>query len=292
MLFAIDVSKILDRKNIIFIPIGIITLTTIFTIGSVVSSRMSYSKVEKEYVSIKGELEKLQAEKDNDEEKQKEIMSDIASAADVGDKVAKKQTQYCDNMCIIANAKSDHSEYGNSSQDVIKSVESENVDYLKTLSNYFSDNSYEDAWFVTDDRNASINWSFATKYSLSTSDDNMTVVWVGTDNSDMLVAYTVANYGITSQKFNNAKVIQVITPGATYSSKVDNSDLLSLLNSDKVAIVHDSVKVDSDKKSQKDKINSKDTDMNSNDVSDVNSDDENLSTFLNNDILIKNGGDE
>ena len=296
-MFTIDVSKILDKKNIIFIPIGIIALTTVFTIGSVAMSRVSYSKVNTEYKSVKADLEKLQSEKEDNEKKQKEIMSDIASAADIGDKVAKKQSQYCENMCIIANAKSDHSEYGDSSQDTIKNAESENADYLKTLSNYFSDDSYKDAWFVTDDRNVSIDWSFATKYSLSTSDDDMTVVWVGTDKSDMLLAYTVANYNITSQKFSNARVIRVITPGTTYSSKVDNSDLLSLLNSDKVASVHDSNKTDSNKtdsnkKYQDDKTNSEDADVNSNEDSDVDSDAEHSSTSSNNDVVIKDGGDE
>lgn len=238
-----DLSKILDKKNVIFIPIGIMVITVVVTIGSVVMSRVKISNLAKEYATVQQEYEKFKADKDKADEAQTKAEEDITSAFSDGEKIAKYQTRLCDNASILLKADKGLLDESIDIDAAKKDAQSQVDEQINSLSKYFSDDSYKNAWY-TSLTDSSVKWTFDTKYNFNVSDKEVTVLWRGDMGShdETFVAYVTAVYNTETAKFSNATVVSVNNPVIANGSKLENSDLLTLLNSDKVMKKHDVVK--------------------------------------------------
>lgn len=238
-----DLSKILDKKNVIFIPIGIMVITVVVTIGSVVMSRVKISNLAKEYATVQQEYEKFKADKDKADEAQTKAEENITSAFSDGEKIAKYQTRLCDNASILLKADKGLLDESIDIDVAKKDAQSQVDEQINSLSKYFSDDSYKNAWY-TSLTDSSVKWTFDTKYNFNVSDKEVTVLWRGDMGShdETFVAYVTAVYNTETAKFSNATVVSVNNPVIANGSKLENSDLLTLLNSDKVMKKHDVVK--------------------------------------------------
>lgn len=238
-----DLSKILDKKNVIFIPIGIMVITVVVTIGSVVMSRVKISNLSKEYATVQEEYEKLKADKDKAAEAQTKAEEDITSAFSDGEKIAKYQTRLCDNASILLKADKNLLDESIDVDAAKKDAQSQVDEQVNSLSKYFSDDSYKNAWY-TSLTDGSVKWTFDTKYNFNVSDKEVTVLWRGDMGShdETFVAYVTAVYNTETAKFSKATVVSVNSPVISNGLNLENSDLLTLLNSDKVMKKHDVVK--------------------------------------------------
>lgn len=238
-----DLSKILDKKNVIFIPIGIMVITVVVTIGSVVMSRVKISNLSKEYATVQEEYEKLKADKEKAAEAQTKAEEDITSAFSDGEKIAKYQTRLCDNASILLKADNGLLDESVDVDAAKKDAQSQVDEQVNSLSKYFSDDSYKNAWY-TSLTDGSVKWTFDTKYNFNVSDKEVTVLWRGDMGSydETFVAYVTAVYNTETAKFSKATVVSVNNPVIANGSTLENSDLLTLLNSDKVMKKHDAVK--------------------------------------------------
>ena len=238
-----DLSKILDKKNVIFIPIGIMVITVVVTIGSVVMSRVKISNLSKEYATVQQEYEKLKADKDKAAEAQTKAEEDITSAFNDGEKIAKYQTRLCDNANILLKADKNLLDESIDVDAAKKDAQSQVDEQVNSLSKYFSDDSYKNAWY-TSLTDSSVKWTFDTKYNFNVSDKEVTVLWRGDMGShdETFVAYVTAIYNTETAKFSKATVVSVNNPVIANGLNLENSDLLTLLNSDKVMKKHDVVK--------------------------------------------------
>ena len=238
-----DLSKILDKKNVIFIPIGIMVITVVVTIGSVVMSRVKISNLSKEYATVQQEYEKLKADKDKAAEAQTKAEEDITSAFSDGEKIAKYQTRLCDNASILLKADKGLLDESVDVDAAKKDAQNQVDEQVNSLSKYFSDDSYKRAWY-TSLTDSSIKWTFDTKYNFNVSDKEVTVLWRGDMGSrdETFVAYVTAVYNTETAKFSKAAVVSVNSPVISNGAKLENSDLLTLLNSDKVMKKHETVK--------------------------------------------------
>ena len=257
-----DLSKILDKKNVIFIPIGIMVITIVVTIGSVVMSRVKISNLSKEYATVQEEYEKLKADKDKAAEAQTKAEEDITSAFSDGEKIAKYQTRLCDNASILLKADNGLLDESVDVDAAKKDAQSQVDEQVNSLSKYFSDDSYKNAWY-TSLTDSSVKWTFDTKYNFNVSDKEVTVLWRGDMGSydETFVAYVTAVYNTETAKFSKATVVSVNSPVIANGSKLESSDLLTLLNSDKVMKKHDVVKSTENTKDDAEKQDTKTEDQ-------------------------------
>lgn len=187
-------EKLKNPDSAKIIPMVCIIITIIMTVVICGIRIVQLNKVKENLQVVEKQYEELK------EKKSASLDSEAksSSALNKGTKVANLQTDWSRQMRSMKETTSD--------TDKAK-YEAEIMTIEKDLKEYFSDNSYDTAWFPGK-AGLSAVWNFGTKYNVSSDLKTVPVVWVCYDNSKgPVLAYTTALFDVKKETFSDAKTI-------------------------------------------------------------------------------------
>ena len=220
-------EKFTDQKFLEKVPLFGMGLIVLLCIISVVITRIQIAGAQKELVAVQKEYDKMETKQKEETKKQESTVS----ALSYGKKVANLETEYSKNSGEILRLKTDYDE--NEIDITLDGLQDKNLDVVKSLAEYFDDNSYQDAWFPGHSSINSPYWDFGTKYNVDVSQKEIPVVWVCYDSGvgGAVLAYTTAVLNTESGKFSQARAVvtNIEEQYHTDDSKAGSGTVLGLL---------------------------------------------------------------
>lgn len=187
-------EKLKDPDVAKIIPMVCIIITIVMTVIICGIRIMQLNKVNENLQVVEKQYEDLKEKKNANLDSE----AKSSSALNKGTKVANLQTDWSRQMRSMKETTSD--------TDKAK-YEAEIMTIEKDLKAYFSDDSYDTAWFPGKEGLSAV-WNFGTKYNVSSDLETVPVVWVCYDNSKgPVLAYTTALFDVKQETFSDAKTI-------------------------------------------------------------------------------------
>lgn len=207
------------------IPVAIMLVIVLITALSFGVKLFQMGGAQKELVQAQEALDTFNANLAKEEEQDAKTVS----ALSMGRKVADLESEY---SRLLTKQLSTNLEPG---EEAIANADTKKV--VESLSSYFKDDSYEDAWFSGSIGVSQPYWDFGTKYNINSDETTFPVIWVcydGMVGGDVL-ACTTALFHVDTEQFSDAVTVHYdIRDMFNFTDSALQSSLLAALQKEPV----------------------------------------------------------